>query len=126
MDNSGDLALSSTNESTMLFANTPIIKSEPLDFFNYNQEIEYEITEPSEEIALKKKQIIENETTVYRCQECDEIFQKYPQFRLHRTQHSIEKRTCKICNVLFQGIAKVSSYNIYLFSFAESLKMCMV
>ncbi|XP_066254819.1 zinc finger protein 431-like [Euwallacea similis] len=62
------------------------------------------------EIEWQKRQIVENETTVYRCQQCSEIFQKFSDYKFHRTQHSIEKRTCKICHHLCQGVTKLKEH----------------
>lgn len=63
-----------------------------------------------DEIQEKKRQIVENETTVYRCQQCGMVFQKFLEYKLHKTEHSIEKRTCKICHILFQGTVKLNEH----------------
>lgn len=86
------------------------IKTEPPDDLVNQFPVENQTIEDLDnlnEIELKKRQIIENETTVYRCQECEEVFQKFHEYKFHKTQHSIEKRTCKICHLLCQGITKV-------------------
>lgn len=93
-----------------------LIKSEPPDCHtlqNHNKkdcERENVVDEHStgeDSIESKRREIVENETTVYKCQDCDEVFQKFADYKFHRAQHSIERRTCKICHLLCQGITKV-------------------
>ncbi|ENN76601.1 hypothetical protein D910_05775 [Dendroctonus ponderosae] len=86
------------------------LKSEPADEFIEEETQEELCSEDQDDIEYQKRLIIENETTVYRCQDCNEVFQKFHQYKFHRAQHSIERRTCKICHLLCQGVTKLNEH----------------
>ncbi|CAH1993701.1 unnamed protein product [Acanthoscelides obtectus] len=48
--------------------------------------------------------------TSYKCQICNEIFLKFPEYRIHKKNHSIEKRRCHICNIVCQNISKLRDH----------------
>ncbi|XP_057665852.1 zinc finger protein draculin-like [Diorhabda carinulata] len=54
--------------------------------------------------------IIENETTVYKCQICGDIFIKYQEYRLHKKNHYIEKRRCHICHKVQQSLGVLEEH----------------
>lgn len=92
-----------------------IVKEEPLhECFIYNNETlnKYDDIKLKNcnDIEFKKRQIIENETTVYRCHECINTFQKFSDFKLHKAEHSIKKRTCTICNLLCRGVTRLKEH----------------
>ncbi|KAG5871593.1 hypothetical protein JTB14_022697 [Gonioctena quinquepunctata] len=54
--------------------------------------------------------IVENNTTSYKCQMCDAVFLKFPEYNVHKKNHFMEKRRCKICNVTLKSISKLQDH----------------
>lgn len=56
-------------------------------------EKEFEKFNTEDEKINSGKTILENNSTVYRCQICNEVFKVFAEYRSHKKQHFIEKRT---------------------------------
>nr|CAI5869090.1 unnamed protein product [Callosobruchus analis] len=73
-------------------------------------EKEFEKFNKEDEIVNSGKTTLANNATAYKCQMCDEIFLKFPEYKIHKKNHYIEKRRCKICNIVCQSIGKLADH----------------
>ncbi|KAJ8932197.1 hypothetical protein NQ314_014849 [Rhamnusium bicolor] len=55
-------------------------------------EKEFEAFNKEDEKTNSGVTTLENNTTAYKCQMCEEIFTKFPDYKAHKKQHFIEKR----------------------------------
>lgn len=55
-------------------------------------EKEFEAFNKEDEKTNSGKTTLENNTTAYKCQMCDQIFIKFPEYKAHKKLHFIEKR----------------------------------
>lgn len=55
-------------------------------------EKEFEAFNNEDERTNSGKTTLENNTTAYKCQMCDQIFIKFPEYKAHKKLHFIEKR----------------------------------
>lgn len=81
-------------------------------FFNENIHIKTEeehnsSLEIESDSKLVKSENLDNETTHYKCGICSKDFKIFGDYRVHRKQHFVEKRTCKVCQIVCQSISKL-------------------
>lgn len=73
----------------------PEVESEIEENYELSQsdiEKEFEAFNKEDEKKHSGKTILENNTTAYKCQICENIFQKFFEYKDHKRNHFIEKR----------------------------------
>lgn len=88
---------SSILEATLI---KPEIESEVEENYELSQsdiEKEFEAFNKEDEKKNNGKTILENNTTAYKCQICEDIFQKFLEYKDHKRKHFIEKRRSVYC-----------------------------
>lgn len=76
-------------------------------------EKEFEVFNKEDEKINSGKTTLENNTTAYKCQMCQKLFTKLPEYKAHKKAHFIEKRRY-ITTFFFLVVNFLHTYNIML------------